>query len=109
MPPTLSELSKSYAESAELLRNRITELRRQMASTQNQKEKINLRRRIRELTPMLKDMETLAETTANYYRPDFYRDPKCTSNCFVDSVTRHPIAERYSQYTLDDYEKEKET
>lgn len=106
---TLEDMSKSYAESADLLRTRIADLRRQLASTQDQKEKHNLRIRIRELTPMLKEMEAMAETTANYYNPAHYRDPKCTSNCFGDSVTKHPLVERYSQYTNDDYEKETET
>lgn len=109
MSQTLEELSKSYEESAALLRNRIAQLRQQMAQATTQKEKMQLRQRIKDLTPMLKDVESLAETTANYYKPGHYRDPKISANCFADSVTRHPLVERYSQYTNDDYEKETET
>lgn len=109
MSQPLEQLSQEYQKSASLLKTRIADLRRQLASTQDQKEKHNLRIRIRELTPMLKDVESLAETTANYYKPGHYRDPKISANCFADSVTRHPLVERYSQYTNDDYEKETET
>lgn len=106
MSQTLEQLSQEYQHSADLLRTRIADLRRQLAATQDQKETYNLRIRIRELTPMLKEMEAMVETTANYYNPSHYRDPKCTSNCFGDAVTKHPLVERYSHYTEDDYEKE---
>lgn len=109
MSQTLDEMSKSYAESAALLRDRISLLRQQMAQAPTQKEKLQLRQRIKELTPILTDMNAMAEITAKYYQPSHYRDPRISSNCFADTVTRHPVEERYSQFTTDPYEKETET
>lgn len=75
---TLQELSRCYEEAAIPLRNRLRQLRR-LLSTETDPQKIfQLQRRIRELTPMLTEMNELAELTAHYYDRGYYRNEKYT-------------------------------
>ena len=75
---TLAELSASYASAAVPLRARLRELR-QLLSEETDPEKIwHLQRRIAELTPMLTQMNELAELTAHYYDRGYYRNEKYT-------------------------------
>ena len=75
---TLKELSKCYEEAAVPLRRRLKELR-QMLSCETDPEKAwHLRRRIAELTPILTQMNELAELTAHYYDRGYYRNEKYT-------------------------------
>ena len=75
---TLQELSRCYGEAAIPLRNRLRQLRR-LLSTETDPQKIfQLQRRIRELTPMLTEMNELAELTAHYYDRGYYRNEKYT-------------------------------
>ncbi len=64
---TLLELSLEYEASAELLRQRIRQLRRALAQEQDPEALFRLRRRIAALMPMLTQMNQLAELTARYY------------------------------------------
>ena len=75
---SLQEISKEYEASANLLQARIRLLRRQMDQTQDPDEAWNLRRRIAELTPMLTQMNELAQLTAHYYDRGYYRNEKYT-------------------------------
>lgn len=75
---TLSELSRCYEEAAIPLRNRLRELRLALASTDDPEEIWQLKRRIAELTPMLTQMNELAELTAHYYDRGYYRNEKYT-------------------------------
>lgn len=75
---TLQELSKCYAEAAVPLRNRLRELRAALAATDDPEEIWHLKRRIGELTPMLTQMNELAELTAHYYDRGYYRSEKYT-------------------------------
>ena len=75
---TLAELSPAYALSAALLRQRLKELRQQAATTEDPEELWHLKRRIAELTPMLTQMNELAELTAHYYERGYYRNAKYT-------------------------------
>ena len=75
---TLSELSHCYEEAAIPLRNRLRELRLALASTDDPEEIWQLKRRIAELTPMLTQMNELAELTAHYYDRGYYRNEKYT-------------------------------
>ena len=75
---TLAELSPSYEEAAALLRARLLILRRAMASSQDPEEIWHLKRRIAELTPILTQMNELAELTAHYYDPGYWRNEKYT-------------------------------
>ena len=58
---TLQELSKYYEQSAVLLRKRLRLLRQLLATETDPEEIFHLKRRIRELSPMLTEMNELAE------------------------------------------------
>ena len=75
---TLEELSRCYEEAAVPLRNRLRELRIALAETRDPEEIWHIKRRIAELTPMLTQMNELAELTAHYYDRGYYRSEKYT-------------------------------
>ena len=75
---TLAELSKDYEYAALLLRGRLRTLRRELAEAEDPEEIWHLKRRIFELTPMLTQMNELAELTAHYYERGYYRSEKYT-------------------------------
>jgi len=75
---TLAELSHCYEEAAVPLRNRLRELRIALSCTEDPEEIWHLKRRIAELTPMLTQMNELAELTAHYYDRGYYRSEKYT-------------------------------
>ena len=62
---TLAELSPCYEAAAVLLRARLAQLRRLAAQAQDPEELWHLKRRIAELSPMLTQMNELAELTAH--------------------------------------------
>ena len=70
---TLAELSAGYEASAVLLRARLAQLRRLADKAEDAEELWHLKRRIAELTPMLTQMNELAELTAHYYDRGYYR------------------------------------
>ena len=75
---TLAELSPGYEESARLLQARMTVLRRAIRETDDPEEKWRLQRRIAELTPLLTQMNELADLTAHYYDRGYWRNEKYT-------------------------------
>ena len=75
---TLQELSRCYEEAAVPLRRRLRELRSALAQANDPEEIFHLKRRIGELTPMLTQMNELAELTAHYYERGYYRSEKYT-------------------------------
>ena len=75
---TLVELSLAYEESAHLLQQRMKELRSSIQKTDDAEEKWHLQRRLAELTPLLTQMNELAELTAHYYDRGFWRNEKYT-------------------------------
>lgn len=75
---TLTELSICYEESAGLLRQRLRQLRQALAVEQDPETVWQLKRRITELTPMLTEMNELAELTAHYYDRGYWRSEKYT-------------------------------
>ena len=75
---TLAELSRCYEEAAVPLRARLRQLRIALAETDDPEEIWHLKRRIAELTPMLTQMNELAELTAHYYDRGYYRSEKYT-------------------------------
>ena len=75
---TLQEMSREYAASAQLLRNRLQQLRRELELAKDEEEIWHLKRRIAELTPMLTEMNELEELTAHYYERGYYRNAKYT-------------------------------
>lgn len=75
---TMQQLSQSYRESADLLRVRIWNLRRAVLRTDDPMEIWHLKRRIAELTPLLTEMNELADLTAHYYDRGYWRSEKYT-------------------------------
>lgn len=75
---TLIQLSAEYAASAALLRVRIRELRQALRQETDPEERFRLRRRIADLSPMLTQMNQLAELTARYYERGYCRNEKYT-------------------------------
>ena len=73
---TLTELSADYEVSARLLRDRLKLLRQLLRETQDPEQQWQLRRRIAELTPLLTEMNELAELTAHYYDRGYWRNEK---------------------------------
>lgn len=75
---TLLELSQGYEAAAVPLRARLRLLRIALAKEEDPEKAWHLRRRIAELTPMLTQMNELAELTARYYERGYYRGEKYT-------------------------------
>ncbi|MGM9668447.1 MAG: hypothetical protein ACI3VZ_01665 [Faecousia sp.] len=75
---TLAEISLCYVEAAVPLRRRLRELRQMLARAEDPEEIWHIKRRIGELTPMLTQMNELAELTAHYYDRGYWRSEKYT-------------------------------
>lgn len=75
---TLQEISQGYEAAAVPLRARLKELRTMLAQATDPEEIWHIKRRIAELTPMLTQMNELAELTARYYERGYYRNEKYT-------------------------------
>lgn len=75
---TLLQISRTYEEAAVPLRKRLQYLRQALAQAEDPEEVWHLKRRIAELTPMLTEMNELAELTARYYERGYYRSEKYT-------------------------------
>ena len=75
---TLKEMSKCYREAAIPLRGRLKQLRQALAIADDPEEVWHLKRRIAELTPLLTQMNELAELTEHYYERGYYRNEKYT-------------------------------
>lgn len=75
---TLEEISRYYEVSADLLRERLMLLRRELEAARDPEQIWNLQRRISELTPLLTEMNELRDLTAHYYERGYYRSEKYT-------------------------------
>ena len=75
---TLQEISHGYEEAAAPLRRRLKELRQCLSHTEDPEEIWHIKRRIAELTPILTQMNELAELTAHYYDRGYHRNEKYT-------------------------------
>lgn len=75
---TLKELSRGYEAAAVPLRRRLRELRQRIAASEDPEEIWHLQRRIKELTPLLTEMNELADLTAHYYDRGYWRNEKYT-------------------------------
>lgn len=71
---TLKEISKGYRAAAQVLRQKLCQLRRELRTEQDPDRCWQLQRQISELTPVLTQMNELAELTEHYYDRGFYRD-----------------------------------
>lgn len=101
----LDDLSAEYRRSASLLKDRLSQLKKELKATKDPETVFRLKRRIAELTPMLTEMNELAEMTARYYDPGYYRNAKYSANCFDDPVTKHIVCAEYAP-TTNNIEKE---
>ena len=75
---TLREMGREYEQSAALLHARLKRLRQELAVAEDPDDIWHLKRRIAELTPMLTQMNELAELTAHYYERGYWRSEKYT-------------------------------
>ena len=75
---TLAQLSGCYEAAAVPLRARLKQLRQELACATDPEEIWHIKRRIAELTPMLTQMNELAELTARYYERGYWRDKQYT-------------------------------
>lgn len=74
----LAELSLSYRHSAELLRQRIKQLREEQKNQPDREARRQLERRMAELEPLLREMRELAVLTARYYDRGYHKNEKYT-------------------------------
>ena len=74
----LAALSEGYRAAAVPLRQRLRQLRQMLEKAEDPEEIWHIKRRIAELTPMLTQMNELAELTAHYYDRGYYRSEKYT-------------------------------
>ena len=75
---TLAEMSGEYRESARLLQVRLKQLRQALAEEKDPEAIWHIKRRIAELTPMLTQMNELADLTEHYYERGYWRSEKYT-------------------------------
>ena len=73
---TLLEISLGYQDSAEALRLRLCELRAERRRCRTPRQAKAMDRRIRTLTPLLRQCRELAELTGNYYERSYCRNEK---------------------------------
>lgn len=74
----LAALSEGYRAAAIPLRQRLHQLRQMLEKAEDPEEIWHIKRRIAELTPMLTQMNELAELTAHYYDRGYWRSEKYT-------------------------------
>ena len=74
----LKELSRDYRAAALPLRRRLSQLRYLLEETEDPEEIWHIKRRIAELTPMLTQMNELADLTEHYYDRGYWRSEKYT-------------------------------
>lgn len=96
----LNDLSADYQHSALLIKNRVVALRQELKAATDPEVIWGLKRRIAELTPMLTEMNELAELTARYYERGYYRNEKYSANCFT-GIDKDPGRQTLSNYISD--------
>ena len=74
----LADIALSYREAAKPLRQRLHQLRLLLATAEDPEQIWHIKRRIAELTPMLTQMNELAELTEKYYDRGYWRSEKYT-------------------------------
>ena len=75
---TLLEMSVQYADTAALIRARIRELRAEERRQSDPEAARRLRRRIDDLTPLLRECRELAVLTARYYDRSYHKHARYT-------------------------------
>lgn len=95
----LDDLAAEYQHSAQLLRDRLALLRKELKAEKDPAKVSKLKRRISELAPLLTEMNELAELTSHYYERAHYRNAKYSSNCFNDPVSKEVMHDEYAAST----------
>ena len=75
---TLEELSETYREAAKPLRERLKQLRMELVTETNPQIAFCLKTRIAQMTPILTQLNELAELTEHYYERGYWRSEKYT-------------------------------
>lgn len=75
---TLQEISVCYREAAALLSARLRQLRKELEGETEPEVVWHIKRRIAELTPILTQMNDLAELTEHYYDRGYPKDGRYT-------------------------------
>ena len=75
---TLKEISKTYEESVELLRDRIKELRLELVTLTDPDDVFIMKQRISQLSAMRSQCSELKKITAHYYDRGVWRGNKYT-------------------------------
>lgn len=75
---TMKEISLGYRLAAQPIRVRLSHLRKLLARTEDPEELWHIRREIAELTPILTQLNELAELTEHYYDRGYHRSEKYT-------------------------------
>ena len=75
---TLEELSETYREAANPLRERLKQLRMELVTETDPQTAFCLRTRISQMTPILTQLNELAELTEHYYERGYWRSEKYT-------------------------------
>ena len=74
----LKEMSGDYRRAAAVLRQQLKALRCQLKTASDSEERWHIQRKIAELTPILTQMNELAELTEHYYERGYWRNEKYT-------------------------------
>ena len=75
---TLQELSQTYREAAKPIRERLKQLRMELVVETNPEIVFCIKRRIAQMTPILTQLNELAELTEHYYARGYWRNEKYT-------------------------------
>ena len=75
---TLEEISRTYRQAAEPLRERLKQLRMELVRETNPQIAFSLKTRIAQMTPILTQLNELAELTEHYYERGYWRNEKYT-------------------------------
>ena len=75
---SLKQISKDYRTAAAPIRAQLSRLRKELAAARDPEEIFRLKRRIADLTPILTQLNELAELTEHYYDRGYWRNEKYT-------------------------------
>ena len=75
---TLEELSETYRQAAKPLRDRLKQLRTELVVETDRQTVFCLKTRISQMTPILTQLNVLAELTEHYYERGYWRSEKYT-------------------------------
>ncbi len=71
--PTLKDMSEQYAAEAKVISEKLKPLRAALRECADSQERLRLKSKIYSLTTILTQTRELAELTANYYVPGYWR------------------------------------